>query len=297
MDKTSIKEITTDQPHFKHVIAAKQAWFFINVNDVLNYKDLLFLFVKRDFVTFYKQTILGPIWFILQPTLTALFQFIIFGTIAKIPSDGIPYFLFVLAGNVLWFYFSDSLKSTCETYTTHQNMFGKVYFPRIIMPLSNAVSNLIKFSVQFLFFICVLTYYHYQTAFSFTWHPILLTTPLILGFVALNALGIGMIIASLTTKYRDLKFIINFGIHLFMYVTPVVIPTSKAIEVLKPMGLDNLVYLNPLTSCFELFKFAFLGSGQIDQFGIYYTIIFSVCIFLVGLIIFNRAEKKFIDTI
>lgn len=276
-------------------ISSKHSNLNINFKEIWHYRDLLILFVKREIVTFYKQTILGPIWFILQPVLTSIIQFIIFSRIAAIPSDGVPYFLFVLAGNLLWFYFSDCFKATSETFKTNQNIFGKVYFPRIIMPLTTVVSNLLKFGVQFVFFMAVLSFYLYKGfEININWYVFFL--PLLLIVMALLALGFGMIISSLTTKYRDLTFVVTFGISLFMYVTPIVYPTSLFLEKIDPK-YHFLIYSNPLTSILDFFKYAFLGAGNIDTFGLIYAVVFSIIIFFLGLIIFNKTEKRFIDVI
>ncbi len=276
-------------------INSQRGYLDFNFKEIWDYRDLLFLFVKRDIVTFYKQTILGPLWFIIQPILTSLIQFIIFSKIAAIPSDGVPYFLFVLAGNILWFYFSDCFKATSETFKANQNIFGKVYFPRIIMPLTTIVSNLIKFGIQFAFFISVLLYYILEgNNIQPNWYILFL--PILLIIMALLSMGFGMIISSMTTKYRDLSFVITFGISLYMYVTPIVYPTSLFLEKIDS-SKHFLIYLNPLTSIFDFFKYAFLGSGNMDTFGLLYSMVFSIVIFFLGLIIFNKTEKSFIDVI
>jgi lipopolysaccharide transport system permease protein len=278
-------------------ISPKRKFFSLDFAELWRYRDLLFLFVKRDIVTFYKQTILGPIWFIIQPLITSFIQFIIFSKIADIKlDDDVPYFLFVLSGNVLWFYFSDCFKSTSEVFKTNQNLFGKVYFPRLIMPLSIVFSNLVKFGLQFIFFVIVLFYFMLK---GYNVHPdivYILFTPMLLFVMILLSLGLGMIITSLTTKYRDLTFVISFGISLYMYVTPIVYPTSLALEKL-PKSYHFLVYLNPLTSIFDFFKYAFLGSGNLNFFGVLYSFLFSVIMFFAGVFVFNRTEKNFIDVI
>jgi len=276
-------------------ISSKKRAVDFNLKELWHYKDLLLLFVKRDIVTFYKQTVLGPIWFVIQPLITSVIQFIIFSKIASIPSDGVPYFLFVLAGNIIWFYFSDCLKATSETFTSNQNIFGKVYFPRIIMPLKVAVSNLIKFVIQFVFFLGVLIYYLYQDT-PITLTPYVLLLPFLLLVIAFIALGAGMLISSMTVKYRDLNFVITFGISLFMYITPIVYPTSLVLEKIDPK-YHQLIYLNPLTGLFDFFKFAFLGSDCFDFGAILYSVIFSIVIFFLGLLVFTRTEKSFIDVI
>lgn len=290
-----IKESLDDQP-WLYEIAPKQRLMAFNFAEIWRYRDLLLLFVKRDIVTYYKQTILGPLWFLIQPLITSVVQFVIFNQIAQIESDGINYFLFALAGNTLWFYFADCFKSTSETFRTNQNIFGKVYFPRVIMPMSVTISNLLKFGIQFLFFICVLAYFIYNKKAPLpNWEIIF--TPILLLMMALLSLGFGMIISSMTTKYRDLSFLVGFGIQLYMYLTPVVYPTSLVVKKLKPHGYENLVYLNPLTSIFEFFKYAYLGSGEFTAFGLIYSSIFSVVIFLFGLVVFNKTERNFIDTV
>jgi len=276
-------------------ITPKKSLWSIDLRELWQYRDLLELFVKRDVVTFYKQTVLGPLWFLLQPLLTSLIQFVIFSRIAGIPSDGVPYFLFVLAGNIMWLYFSDSLKATAETFTANQHIFGKVYFPRLIMPLKVALSNLLRFGIQFLFFVVMLVYYIVQD-FGVQPNIWVLALPFLMILLALAALGIGMIISSLTVKYRDLNFVITFGISLYMYITPIVYPTSLVLEKLSP-EYHFLIYLNPLTAYFDFFKFAFLGVGTVPMVSMVYSVLFSVLIFIFGVFIFNRTEKSFIDVI
>lgn len=276
-------------------ITPKKSLWSMDWRELWRYRDLLLLFVKRDVVTFYKQTVLGPLWFLLQPLLTSLIQFVIFSRIAGIPSDGVPYFLFVLTGNILWLYFSDSLKATAETFTANQHIFGKVYFPRLIMPLKVALSNLLRFGIQFLFFVVMLVYYILQD-FSIQPNVWALGLPVLMVLLALTALGVGMIISSLTVKYRDLSFVITFGISLYMYITPIVYPTSLVLEKLSPQ-YHFLIYLNPLTAYFDFFKYAFLGVGSVPVGPMAYSVVFSLLIFIFGVFIFNRTEKSFIDVI
>ena len=253
------------------------------------------LFVHRDIVTIYKQTILGPFWFIVQPLLTSFTQFIIFGKIAEIPSDGVPYFLFVLAGNTMWFYFRENFTITSTTFKTNQGLFGKVYFPRVIIPLSVTISSLAKFLVQFVMFLGVYFYISTQsTAFHLNIYVLLI--PILLFTMALLAMGFGMIISSLTVKYRDFSFLVSFGVGLYMYITPVVYPTSLVIEKV-PASMANLIYLNPLTGVFDLFRYSFFSQGAISWEGFAYSIVFSISIFFLGLMIFNRTEKNVMDTI
>lgn len=277
-------------------INPKRSLFELNFKEIWRYRDLLFLFVKRDIVTYYKQTILGPLWFLIQPLITSMIQFVIFSQIANIPSDEVPYFLFVLAGNILWFYFSDCFKATSEVFKTNQNLFGKVYFPRLIMPLSIVFSNLLKFGIQFVFFIIVLLYYVISGNKAVNPNFYILFTPVLLFVMMLFSLGLGMIITSLTTKYRDLTFVVSFGIALYMYITPIVYPTTLVLSKM-PKKMHYLVYANPLTSIFDFFKYAYLGSGSVNLLGIIYSLVFSIFIFFFGLLIFNKTEKNFIDVI
>lgn len=253
------------------------------------------LFIRRDIVSVYKQTILGPLWFFIQPLFTSITQFIVFGKIASIPSDGVPYFLFVLAGNTLWSYFSTSFTSVADTFKRNEGIFGKVYFPRAIMPLAVTASNLFKFGIQFVLFLIVLFYSIYS---GHNAHPniYILFTPLIILFMALISMGFGMVITSLTTKYRDFTFLLGFGIALFMYVTPVVYPTSLFLSKVSP-DMRWLIYANPLTGLFDLFKYAYLGEGILNWMGIVWSGSFAIMIYLFGLVVFNKTEKSFMDTI
>lgn len=284
-----------DKEKWLYEITPKAKLFSLDFGEIWKYRDLLLMFVKRDIVTYYKQTILGPLWFLIQPLVTSIIQFIVFFKIAKLQSDGIPYFLFALAGNTLWFYFSECFKTTSETFRANQNIFGKVYFPRVIMPLALTVSNLVKFGIQFLLFLTVLGYYIWKGApIEPKWTVLL--TPVLLLVMALISLGLGMIISSMTTKYRDLTFVVSFGVSLYMYVTPVIYPVSQVVNEL-PEGYSWLVYVNPLTSIFEFFKYSFLGKGTFTLLGLLYSVVSTIGIFLLGLVIFNRTERSFIDTI
>ncbi len=289
------KAMQDTQFNWKFEISQKRGKFKINFSEVYQYRDLLLLFIRRDIVTVYKQTILGPLWFLIQPIFTSVTQFIVFGKIASIPSDGVPYFLFVLAGNTLWNYFSISFTSVADTFRKNEDIFGKVYFPRAIMPIAVTASNLFKFGIQFFIFILVLLWSKYSGA---NVHPniFMLLTPFIIIVMALISMGLGMVISSLTIKYRDFTFLLGFGITLFMYVTPVVYPTSLFLSKVSP-DMHWIIYANPLTSLFDLFKYAFLGEGKLNWLGIAWSGIFAVIIYLLGLIIFNRTEKSFMDTI
>lgn len=252
------------------------------------------MFVKRDFVSYYKQTVLGPVWFLLQPFFTTVIYMFIFNKVVKLSTDGIPSLLFYFSGVTLWNYFSDCLNKTATTFKDNANIFGKVYFPRIILPISIVISGLIKFFIQYGIFIVLVVFYTFRYD---TVHPnvLILMTPLIVLFLAIISLGLGLIITSMTTKYRDLIFLLTFGIQLFMYLTPVIFPISEATKQLGKYG--NLLYLNPLTSLFELFRNAYLGVGQISFNAIVYTVISSVIILIAGVAVFNRVEKDFVDTV
>lgn len=274
-----------------YYINSKQSVFDLNLREVWHYRDLLLMLVKRDFITFYKQTILGPLWFIVQPLLTTAIYVLIFGNIAKLSTDGMPQILFYLSGITIWNYFSESLTKTSTVFTANAGMFGKVYFPRLIMPLSIVASSLMKFAVQFGIFILVLLYY---VIFTDTVQPNawMLLTPILILMMAMFALGVGMIFSSMTTKYKDLTFLLAFGIQLFMYITPVIYPVSAL-----PEKFRFIVYLNPLSPIFECFRYAFLGSGSFDLMSLFWSGIFIVVLLVAGTVIFNKVEKSFMDTV
>lgn len=273
------------------VITPHPRLFSLNIGEILKFSDLLFLFVKRDIVTQYKQTILGPIWLVLQPLLTTLMYTVVFGNIAGVSTDGLPGILFYLASIPLWNYFSDTLTTTSKTFTENASVFGKVYFPRMILPLSKIFSGLIKYAIQFCLF-AVIWAYHFAKG---TIHPnvYIIAAPFILLVLAILSLGLGILITSMTTKYRDLTFLITFGVQLLMYATPVIYPLST----LKSPTQQFIMRLNPLTSLFELFKYGFLGKGDVNFIWLGYSLVISLLIVFVGLVVFNRVEKKFIDTV
>ena len=266
----------------------------LKLNDVWQYRDLLALMVRRDFVSFYKQTILGPLWFFIQPLFTTIIYTFIFGNLAAIPTDGLPQPLFYLAGITAWNYFADCLTKTSSVFTTNAGLFGKVYFPRLIVPLSIVVSNLIRFAVQMVLFIIMMFAYWYKGA---TFHPnaYLLLFPFLLLLMAMLGLGLGMMISAMTTKYRDLSFLITFGIQLMMYLTTVIYPLSVVKE--KYPNYLWLVAYNPMTSIIEAFRYGFLGEGSFTMLSLAITTAFTVVILLAGIIIFNRVERTFIDTV
>jgi lipopolysaccharide transport system permease protein len=280
-----------EQEHWDLVIKPHSKWYDLRLKEILHYKDLLFLFVRRDFVSIYKQTILGPLWFFIQPIITAITFMVIFGNLAKISTDGLPQILFYMCGITLWNYFSDTLTKTSDTFSANANIFGKVYFPRMIMPLSVVVSNLIKLGVQFSLFIAVWIYYLIQTNQV---HPnsTMLLVPFLIILIGFMALSFGIIISSLTTKYRDLKFLVTFGVQLMMYASPIVYPLS-----IVPEKYKWIIIANPVTSVIETFKYAFLGVGEFNWLHLGYSFGFTAILFLISLIIFHRVEKTFMDTV
>lgn len=276
--------------NWTNVIEAEHSLLDLKLKEVWRYKDLVYMFVKRDFVSSFKQTILGPLWFFINPIFTTVVYLIVFGNIANLSTDGAPQLLFYLAGVTLWNYFSSCLTSTSNVFITNASIFGKVYFPRLVMPISIVVSNLLRFGVQFLLFITVFFYYLAKGSIHPNWW--ILATPLILFLMAAFALGMGMIFSSLTTKYRDLSMLLNFGISLYMYATPVIYPVSSL-----PSKIQPYANFNPLTGIFECFKYAFLGVGDFKPYMLLYSSITIIILLTIGTIIFNKVEKTFMDTV
>jgi len=282
---------TTDTPEWDLVIQPQSSLFSLNLRDVWRYRDLLVMFVKRDFVSFYKQTILGPLWFFIQPLFTTIVFTFIFGNLAGLSTDDLPQPLFYMAGITAWNYFADCLTKTSTVFKDNANIFGKVYFPRLIMPLSIVASNLVRFGVQMILFIMMVVYYYFQGAhFQITWAIALF--PLLIILMALLGLGLGLIITALTTTYRDLAFLITFGVQLMMYATTVIYPLSSA-----PAKYHTIITLNPMTGIIEAFRYGFLGKGIITWHTLGYSVIFTVISVLLGVVIFNKTEKTFVDTI
>ncbi len=281
-----------DQPQkWTETIEDKHSLFDLKLKEVWRYKDLVYMFVKRDFVSGFKQTILGPIWFFINPILTTIVYLIVFGKIAKLPTDGAPSLLFYLAGVTLWNYFSSALTGTSYTFSGNANIFGKVYFPRLVTPISIVISNLMRFGVQMLLFIIVWVYYLSKAEIHPNWWW-MLATPFLILLMAIFALGAGMIFSSLTTKYKDLNMILGFGVSLYMYATPVIYPTSSLTGIFK-----KLAYYNPLSGIFECFKYAWLGVGSFSPFMLGISTMIIFIIFMIGLVIFNKVEKTFMDTV
>lgn len=273
------------------IIKPTTGWFEFNLEDLWKYRDLLYMFVKRDFVAVYQQTILGPIWYFLQPVLTTLTFTIVFGNIAQISTDGLPQLLFYLSGIIGWNYFSDCLNATSGTFSSNAAIFGKVYFPRLIAPLSTVISNLIKFLIQFILFLGFLAYF-ISTGANVNPNITILITPVLLILMAGLGLGFGIIISSLTTKYRDLRFLITFGVQLLMYATPVIYPLSALPEKYKV-----IVMANPMTPVIETFRYAYLGGGSFNPLHLVYSGVFMAVTLFIALMIFNKVEKNFMDTV
>ncbi|MBA2611413.1 MAG: ABC transporter permease [Bacteroidetes bacterium] len=288
------KKIEDDNESWDLVLEPSTNWYSLGLSQILRFKDLLFLFVRRDFVSIYKQTILGPIWFFIQPVITALTYVVIFGLLADIPTDGVAPLLFYMCGITLWNYFSDTLSKTADTFTSNASIFGKVYFPRMIVPLSVVLSNLVKFAIQFALFIAVWIYYLITDN---SVHPTkaLLLVPVLILLMGFLGLGFGIIITSMTTKYRDLKFLVTFGVQLLMYASPIVFPLSLVSE--KYPQYKLLLLANPITSIVEAFKYAFLGVGEFNWLYLGYSFVFTLMLFFIGLVVFNKVEKSFMDTV
>ncbi len=272
------------------VIKGHTSLFDLRLGELWNYRDLLVLFVRRDFVTVYKQTILGPLWFFIQPLLTTITFTIIFGNVAQLSTDGAPKLVFYMAGITLWSYFSTCLTNVSGVFNTNAGIFGKVYFPRLIMPLTIVISNLMKFFVQFLLFIGFVIYFTLQD--QITPNNWILLTPFIIILMALISMGIGLILSAMTTKYKDLNHLIGFGIQLFMYATPVIYPSSSV-----PENYAWIVNLNPLVGLFDYMRYAYLGVGSFSLQTLVYPILFSIGILFLGVLIFNKTQKTFMDTV
>ncbi|MCF2559941.1 ABC transporter permease [Prevotella brevis] len=276
------------------IIQNKSSLFRLDLHEVWRYRDLLRMYVKRDIITFYKQTILGPMWFFIQPIMTTIMFMFVFGGIAGISTDGVPQAVFYLAGLVCWNYFADCLTKCSDTFNANQQIFGKVYFPRLIVPFSIVISNMVKMGIQLVLFLVVYAYYFIVLGtFEINWTIVLF--PVLLLMLASLGLGFGLVISSLTTKYRDLRFLITFGVQLWMYATPVIYPLS----VMKQNYPDKIwvIVANPLTAIIETFKFGFTGVGVFEWNYLLYSFVMSIAVLLLGIIVFNRVQKNFMDVI
>ena len=281
------------QENWTEVIKPQSRLLEIPLKEVWRYRDLLALLVKRDFISVYKQTILGPLWFFIQPILTTLMFVVVFGRIAGISTEGVPQVLFYLAGITVWNYFAECLNKTATVFKDNANIFCKVYFPRLIMPLSIVASNLVKFSIQFFLFICFWVFYLLQANSNVHPNIYILLLPVLLFMMAGLALGFGMLISAMTNKYKDLIFLLTFAVQLAMYATPVIYPLSS---IANPK-YKLLLQANPMTSIVETFRYGFLGSGTFSWGGLLYSFLFTLFILAAGTIVFNKVEKSFMDTV
>ena len=285
------QDLTTSQDEWDLIIRPQRSWWDLRLGELWQYRDLIWLFVWRDFVAYYKQTILGPLWYLIQPVLTTVIFSVIFGNIAKLSTDGLPPFMFYLAGNTVWSYFSACLTSTSNTFTINAAIFGKVYFPRLSIPISVILSNLLSFAIRMGLFLCFLTYFALSGS---TIHPNawIFSLPILLLLMAGLGLGLGILISSLTTKYRDLQQLIGFGVQLLMYATPIIYPLS---------AINNpwrwFILANPMTPVVEVFRRAFLGTSSLDPIYLLYSAFFMVVVFIVGALVFNHVESTFMDTV
>jgi lipopolysaccharide transport system permease protein len=279
------------ETYWSLIIQPKTRWLDFHLKDMWEYRDLIMLFVKRDFVAVYKQTILGPLWYLIQPILTAITYAIIFGKIANISTDGLPKLVFYLSGITMWNYFSECLNKTSNTFIANASIFGKVYFPRLTVPLSVILSTLITFFIQLLLFIVVLLFY-YAKGYNINPNKYILLLPLLIFMMAGIGLGVGIIISSLTTKYRDLRFLIAFGVQLLMFGTPVIYPLATL-----SAKQQSIIALNPLSSIIETFRLSFTGVGTFNLNHLIYSFCFMSIVLVIGIALFNRVEKSFMDTI
>ncbi len=282
--------MTNHIKQWTQVIQPKSKWFEINFREIWNYKDLIWIFVKRDIVSANKQTILGPLWFFIAPLFTVFIYLFVFNRIAELSTDEIPAPLFYLAGITLWNYFQSCFMSTSNTFTANAGLFGKVYFPRLVSPIATVLSNLLKFFIQMALFLCVYAYYLVKG--EVTPNSTLFLLPILILLLAGIALGMGIIISSLTTKYRDLTYFISFGITLMMYMTPVIYPISSL-----PLKFKFVIAYNPISPIIEAFRYGFAGHGDFSWYALGYSFIVMLVLLLLGMILFNRTEKNFMDTV
>jgi lipopolysaccharide transport system permease protein len=284
-----IKEMQDD--NWDMVIEPQRSLFDLRLGELWRYKDLVMLFVRRDFVSVYKQTILGPLWYLIQPVLTTLMFTVIFGQIASLPTDDLPQFLFYLSGTVIWTYFADCLNKTSNTFVQNANLFGKVYFPRLAVPVSILISNMITFFIQLALFVLFVLFFMLSGS-DIRPNAWIFFLPVLMLMMAGLGLGFGIIISSLTTKYRDLRFLVTFGVQLMMYATPVIYPVSSVPERFQP-----LILANPVTPIVETFRYAFLGAGTVNLWHLLYSFVFMLVVVSMGTVLFNRVEQTFMDTV
>ena len=286
----SLTPMPADYP-WQLVLRPRTRWFDLHLADLWRYRDLVAMFVRRDFVSQFKQTVFGPAWFVIQPLLTTLIFVVVFGRIANLSTDGLPKLPFYLGGEVVWLYFANVLAATSNTFVGNANLFGKVYFPRLAVPLSLAISHLIKFGLQFFFFLCFWAWYAWRGA-GIHLTPAVALLPLLILIMAGQALGLGILFSSMTTKYRDMRFLLDFGVRLLMYAAPVAYPLSAI-----PGKWRWFLLVNPMTPIIETFRLGFLGQGTFSWWHLAYGAGFAAVSLLIGVAIFNRVEKTFMDTV
>ena len=282
-----------DNTQWTTIIRPRTGWFDVDLEELWRYRDLIVMFVKRNFTVMYKQTILGPLWIILNPLITTVLFNVVFGGIAGLSTDGTPGFLFYMAGNTVWTFFANCVNNTANTFVTNSQIFGKVYFPRLTMPVSQVLTSLINFGIQAVMYLIFWVYF-FATGSGVTFTLWVLAVPFVVLEVMLLGLGVGIIVSSLTTKYRDLAIAVGFGVQLWMYATPVVYPLYM-LE--SSPRLKGLVQLNPMTSPIEIFRMATLGTGPVTTFGIVYSLVFTAAALVLGVVLFSRIEKTFMDTV
>lgn len=285
--------MTEIEENWTTVIRPKDKLLSVDFKEIWRYRDLMMLFVKRNIITQYKQTILGPVWYLIQPLMTTIMYMVVFGGIAKISTDGLPQPLFYLAGICFWQYFSDCLTKTSNTFVNNAGIFGKVYFPRLITPLSDVISNLVRFCIQFCLFLCVYAYYAIFTNVHIHPNWYALMVPVLMAMLAGLALGFGILFSSMTTKYRDLQLLLSFFVSLWMYATPVIYPLST----ITNHKLLFIMQLNPLTGIIEFFKYGMLGVGCHEWWMLGYSFIFMLILLGIGIIVFNKVQRSFMDTV
>ena len=289
--KTADQHFPDNEP-WDLVISHRVGWLQLNLREVWRYRDLLMLLIKRDFITQYKQTILGPLWYLIQPVLTTVMFLLLFNRVARIPTDGVHPTVFYMAGLTFWTYFSVTLTTISTTFVTNASIFGKVYFPRLVMPLAVIVSNLVRFLIQFALLLAFMVWHHFHgfpMELRWTW----LLIPLLLLAGGGLSLGLGILVASLTTKYRDLSVLMTFAVQLLLYATPIAYPYSY----LAGKSLGDILVWNPLTPVVECFRYCLLGVGTFSAEGLLYSLLVSGLILFLGLVVFNRVEKSFMDTV
>ena len=285
-----------NEPQWTTVVKPRTGWFDIDLKELWHYRDLVTLFTKRNFAVIYKQTILGPLWILLNPLITTILFNVIFGGIAGLPTEGAPSFLFIMAGNTLWTMFAACINNTANTFVANAGMFGKVYFPRLTIPLSQVLTAAINFFIQFAMFLVFWIFFFFnQEAFGHLSMTVwLVYLPVCIIQVMLLGLAVGIIVSSLTTKYRDLAIAVTFGVQLWMYATPVVYSTTSLSN--QPI-LSAIVNLNPMTAPVQAFRMALLGCGSVDPTGLVYSLIVTVVLLAIGVVLFSRIEKTFMDTV